>query len=395
MIDTEEKLSTYLARVQSVSWMAVDTEADSLHAYPEKVCLIQITTSEGDELIDPLAGLDLAPLLEGLSGHELIMHGADYDLRLLRKHHEFVPRAIFDTMLAARLLGVPQFSLSDLVQNYLGVKLEKGAQKANWAMRPLTEKMERYALHDTHYLHPLAEKLKLGLKEKNRLEWHQESCARLILDTTRADWLVNKGRTNYGLNNSDYNIDNKRVRSFILNIDDSRWENGIHKSASDDSFDIELAKLNIKVRGNRFHYLRFKPYLDFQKIEDAGLEFDTSLGFADISGFRNGYGLPYRPYDFKKRKAFNFVECPLNVMDTTYFNYLKMSADEFVNETKEFIRSNSSNAVISLLFHNNFISDFKYKNYRDAFKKLLSFYYESDYKCISQSEVIKLYRHEY
>jgi ribonuclease D len=186
VIDTEEKLSAYLARIQSVSWMAVDTEADSLHAYPEKVCLIQITTSEGDELIDPLAGINLAPLLEGLSGHELIMHGADYDLRLLRKHHEFVPRAIFDTMLAARLLGVAQFSLSGLVENYLGVKLEKGAQKANWAIRPLTDEMERYALHDTHYLEPLAEKLKLGLKEKNRLEWHQESCARLILDTTRA-----------------------------------------------------------------------------------------------------------------------------------------------------------------------------------------------------------------
>jgi ribonuclease D len=186
VIDTEEKLAAYLARVQSVDWMAVDTEADSLHAYPEKVCLIQITTSEGDELIDPLAEVDLAPLLEGLSGHELIMHGADYDLRLLRKHHEFVPRAIFDTMLAARLLGVPQFSLSDLVENYLGVKLEKGAQKANWAMRPLTEKMERYALHDTHYLHPLSEKLKVGLREKNRLEWHQESCARLIQDTARA-----------------------------------------------------------------------------------------------------------------------------------------------------------------------------------------------------------------
>ena len=85
------------------------------------------------------------------------MHGADYDLRLLRKHHEFVPSAIFDTMLAARLLGLRQFSLSHLVQNYLGVKLEKGPQKANWAMRPLTERMERYARNDTRYLKPLSD----------------------------------------------------------------------------------------------------------------------------------------------------------------------------------------------------------------------------------------------
>jgi ribonuclease D len=113
------------------------------------------------------------------------MHGADYDLRLLLKHHEFVPSAIFDTMLAARLLGLRQFSLSNLVEASLGVKLEKGAQKANWAMRPLTEKMERYARNDTHYLKPLADKLKPELEAKGRLAWHQESCARLIVSCGR------------------------------------------------------------------------------------------------------------------------------------------------------------------------------------------------------------------
>jgi ribonuclease D len=163
----------------------VDTEADSLHAYPEKVCLIQISTASGDKLIDPLARINLGPLLKALSGHELIMHGADYDLRLLRKHHEFVPSAIFDTMLAARLLGLRQFSLSHLVETFLGVKLEKGAQKANWALRPLTERMERYARHDTHYLKPLSDRLKPELAAKDRLAWHQESCARLIADSSR------------------------------------------------------------------------------------------------------------------------------------------------------------------------------------------------------------------
>ena len=181
MIDTEQKLGAFLATLHAATWVAVDTEADSLHAYPEKVCLIQISTVAGDKLVDPLAPINLDPLLEALSGHELIMHGADYDLRLLLKHHEFVPSAIFDTMLAARLLGLRQFSLSNLVEAYLGVKLEKGAQKANWAMRPLTEKMERYARNDTHYLKPLADKLKPELEAKGRLAWHQESCARLIV----------------------------------------------------------------------------------------------------------------------------------------------------------------------------------------------------------------------
>jgi ribonuclease D len=139
VIDTEQKLQAFLPKLLMATWVALDTEADSLHAYPEKVCLIQISTVAGDRMIDPLAGIDLDPLLEALSGHELIMHGADYDLRLLLKHHQFVPSAIFDTMLAARLLGDREFGLQHLLEKYLGVKLEKGPQKANWALRPLTE----------------------------------------------------------------------------------------------------------------------------------------------------------------------------------------------------------------------------------------------------------------
>lgn len=185
MIDTEAKLGEFLSRLKAASWVAVDTEADSLHAYPEKVCLIQISTAAGDDLIDPLSAIDLDPLLDALAGHELIMHGADYDLRLLRKHHEFVPGAIFDTMLAARLLGLRQFGLGNLVEHFLGIQLEKGAQKADWAMRPLTEKMERYARHDTHYLKPVSDQLRGQLKSKGRLKWHEESCARLIAESTK------------------------------------------------------------------------------------------------------------------------------------------------------------------------------------------------------------------
>jgi len=185
VIDTDAKLAALRPVIQTADWLALDTEADSLHAYPEKVCLIQITTAAGDELIDPLGKINLDPLLDALNAHELIMHGADYDLRLLRKHHEFVPSAIFDTMLAARLLGERQFGLGALVEKWLGVKLDKGLQKADWARRPLTERMEIYAREDTHYLKPLADKLKLELQQKGRLAWLRESCARLIGDTSQ------------------------------------------------------------------------------------------------------------------------------------------------------------------------------------------------------------------
>jgi ribonuclease D len=185
VINTQEQLAAFLPVVRSAAWLALDTEADSLHAYPEKVCLIQISTTQGDRLVDPLAGIDIGPFLAALAGRELIFHAADYDLRLLRKHHEFTPSVIFDTMLAARLLGERQFGLSSLVEKFLGVKLDKGSQKADWARRPLTEKMETYARNDTRYLKPLEEKLKAELRAKGRLGWHEASCARLIQECSR------------------------------------------------------------------------------------------------------------------------------------------------------------------------------------------------------------------
>lgn len=180
MIDTLESLNRLIGAIQKVPWVAMDTEADSLHAYPEKVCLIQITTPLGDELVDPLAGLNLQPFLEALKAHELIFHAADYDLRLLWKHHRFLPSTIFDTMLAARLLGERQFGLGHLVQKFLGITLDKGSQKADWARRPLTEKMIAYARNDTHFLKDLADVFGRELNAKGRLAWHQESCQRQI-----------------------------------------------------------------------------------------------------------------------------------------------------------------------------------------------------------------------
>jgi len=184
VIDTQEKLSAYLPVLRAAEWLAIDTEADSLHAYPEKVCLIQISTTAGDRLIDPLAAMDLAPFLAALAGRELIFHAADYDLRLLKKHHDFVPTEIFDTMLAARLLGERQFGLGALVEKFLGIKLDKGPQKADWAQRPLTPRMEDYARNDTRHLKTLEEKLRAELTAKGRLPWHRESCARLIAESS-------------------------------------------------------------------------------------------------------------------------------------------------------------------------------------------------------------------
>ncbi len=182
MIDTTEQLAAFLPRLRAAEWIALDTEADSLHAYPAKLCLLQFSIPGDDVLVDPLAEMDLAPLWDTLRDRELLLHGSDYDLRLLREHHNFVPHRIFDTMIAARLLGVLRFGLQDLVGTTLGVVLEKGPQKADWAKRPLTQRMEDYARNDTRYLHPLVSKLREQLVEKGRLAWVEESCAALVAE---------------------------------------------------------------------------------------------------------------------------------------------------------------------------------------------------------------------
>jgi ribonuclease D len=187
MIDQAGLLGEFLGRLRTAGWVALDTEADSLHAYPEKLCLLQLSIEGEDRLVDPLAGLDLGPLWEILRDRELILHGGDYDLRLLKQSQSFIPSRIFDTMTASRLVGCTEFGLTNLVKRYLDVTLEKGAQRADWAKRPLTRRMEDYARNDTRYLKPLSDALRSELKAKGRLGWHEEVCARLIRDSTREE----------------------------------------------------------------------------------------------------------------------------------------------------------------------------------------------------------------
>ena len=180
MIANASQLRELLSRIESVNRVALDTEADSLHCYREKLCLLQISIPAGDFIVDPLADVDLAPLRDALAEKEIVLHGADYDLRLLRRNLNFVPKKIFDSVIAARLIGIREFSLASLVKRYFEVELVKGSQKANWAQRPLSKKMAEYAINDTRYLLPLAERLEKELESRGRMEWFRQSCQRAL-----------------------------------------------------------------------------------------------------------------------------------------------------------------------------------------------------------------------
>jgi len=178
MIETKEALNAWLAplRSQAQPITAVDTEADSLYRYSERLCLVQISDGNRHELIDSLAIDDLSILGEFLKTSHTWMHGADYDMTMLLRSMDVCPPVVYDTQVGARLLGVQRFGYGNLVEDYLGVTLEKSSQKANWGKRPLTPKMSEYALNDVVYLFPLAEKIVSDLKEKGRYDWFLESC---------------------------------------------------------------------------------------------------------------------------------------------------------------------------------------------------------------------------
>ncbi len=180
LLGSDDALAEILPRFAPHDRIAIDTEADSLHCYFEKLCLLQISIPGEDFLVDPLAEVNLAPLAQSLADKELVVQGADFDLRLMRRSFGFVASRVFDTVIAARVLGLRQFSLAALVEQYFGVVLTKGSQKANWAQRPLPNRMAEYAINDTHYLLPLAEKLEAQMVEAGRIEWFRQSCERVL-----------------------------------------------------------------------------------------------------------------------------------------------------------------------------------------------------------------------
>jgi ribonuclease D len=180
LIAEASALEDLLDRIADLQTIAFDTEADSLHCYFEKLCLIQISTPSEHALVDPLADLPLQPLLDAVAEKRVVFHGADYDLRLLRRAGTFEPREIFDTMIASRLCGVEQLGLAALVERHFGVTLSKASQKANWARRPLPQEMLDYAVNDTRYLLPLCDLIEADLRKLGRWEWFTESRDRMV-----------------------------------------------------------------------------------------------------------------------------------------------------------------------------------------------------------------------
>lgn len=204
-------------------------------------------------------------------------------------------------------------------------------------------------------------------------------------------WIVNKGRINAREINADYSFQSQSIRRNFNAVIQNKFDNGIHKSLSQETFQQEFQKYGSLPFSNRYHYLKFNLPQAYHDIEDAKLKLDASLGFAEQTGFRNSYGLPFNPYNFQTGKPFSFVEVPLHIMDRTYFQYKKSSLEAAAADVIHFFETNRTNCVISVLWHNNFFTNYKFKGYLDLYKKILSYIRDNNFRTLSAEEIVKNY----
>jgi ribonuclease D len=181
-VRTPEEIQALAARLGGARAVALDTESDSLHSFPEKVCLVQVAEESGTvTLVDPLAVRSLSPLAPLFADPAVvkIFHGASYDLASMKRDFGFEFFGIFDTMVAAQFLGLPELGLASLLERFFGIPPGRSRQKDDWAERPLSPEQERYAAEDVRHLIPLRGRLLQELLARDRVAWVEEECRAL------------------------------------------------------------------------------------------------------------------------------------------------------------------------------------------------------------------------
>jgi ribonuclease D len=176
-IETQEDLERLVDTLNDQSLIAIDTESNSLYAYQEQVCLIQLSTRSHDYIVDPLMIQDMRPLgkLTKFKHTEIVFHAAEYDIMCMKRDFGFEFNNLFDTMMAARICGIKLVGLGNLLKHYAGITVDKSHQKDNWGKRPLAAESLQYAQMDTHYLPFLRDELYNELKSLGRLDEAAES----------------------------------------------------------------------------------------------------------------------------------------------------------------------------------------------------------------------------
>jgi hypothetical protein len=199
-------------------------------------------------------------------------------------------------------------------------------------------------------------------------------------------WLASKGKGLDGIKNADY--DPKTLKPLMSKIETNGFYNGIHKSCTSISLNDEINNFPLNVNINRHHFLKFKLPNLWDQISNSTVQADFSLGFAEHYGFRNNYGLPFRPYNLNTKKPYPIIEVPLNLMDSTFSRYLKIPALDTAREIISFFEKNKYNCIISLLWHNTYFSEYKYHGYLQQYRLIMEYLFEMKIEHVTPPQII-------
>jgi ribonuclease D len=276
-VGDKHSFKAMLAVLQQASSCIMDTEADSMHHYQEKLSLIQISVGKYHWLLDPLCGINIKPLWKCKAFKNITFHACDYDLRLLARFHNFHPENIYDSSIAAKLLGEKQTGLAALVEKYFGVKLNKENQKADWTRRPLSPEMCHYAVLDTVYLGAIKELQCKNLEKLGRMEWLRESCETLLINSKK--------------NQNEFSENNAK----------ESWR--IRGSNAFKPLELQLLRAAWNWRNKIAQKRDFAPY----RILNPYLMLDIVKGAAKIKGKINEHNLPRMPRNMKGALLQSFI----------------------------------------------------------------------------------------
>ncbi len=191
-------------------------------------------------------------------------------------------------------------------------------------------------------------------------------------------WLVEQGKnvssyTGTPIRNSDYNFNSAKLKAQRQRILNRGFENGLHKSVGNTTFSEELDCFEKGTAYNRNHFLLYRLPEHFEQVEEAGLKVDCSVGFASVYGFRNSFSQPFMPFNLKEGRSYRFLEVPVNLMDATFRTYLDESPEKARKLMIDFLDRHRTNAVLSIIWHNNMFSKYKNGEWLQQYKLILDY----------------------
>ncbi len=189
-IASQQELEAFVERARTSSILAVDTEFLREKTYYPKLCLMQLATDDEVAIVDPYAVDDLKVLSELFTDEGImkLFHAGHQDIEIIIYDIGCVPKPVFDTQVAAALLGqVQQVGYGPLVQSICGVRLKKMDSFTDWSVRPLSESQINYAQDDVIYLPKMYKIMREKLQKKGRLAWLDSEFAEMSDESTYID----------------------------------------------------------------------------------------------------------------------------------------------------------------------------------------------------------------